>query len=393
MGELANAHNKNTMTALFTPLLTLGPDPVQVRRGVYLENDKTTEGDIAVSVPFSVSDPSLAPTWILELVAYGSFCANPFNAYRPHELHRPAFPANTNLCKQIRTFQPLPGDNQIVKAKQVSDPASESDEINAQYAKEISAVLKAGQDDCDVYDLVIDTTIPVTPSASTTQFCDTVAYMMSVQGVTITDVVAGLRAPTPVIPTQGQTLALWLAADQLTAMFNTTNGYIHTRESGYMVGLLNTQMAVASGIATFGVWEILTAGWFKLGEPTLEGATKGALIGLAATASGAAYIQPMWTVLIAATAVTLVYFFLWLFKNFTIPGLQVFFIHGFGGAVGVAMTGLFASQAFGAPENGSWLGNGITLGRQCAGISVILLMTGVFTPVLYYVTAFLGNWI
>jgi ammonium transporter, Amt family len=71
--------------------------------------------------------------------------------------------------------------------------------------------------------------------------------------------------------------------------------FLNAARGSGALGLLNTQMAAFSGAASYAVlqWLSLFGGKLFGGSATLEGAVKGALVGLAATASGSGMIAPM----------------------------------------------------------------------------------------------------
>lgn len=106
------------------------------------------------------------------------------------------------------------------------------------------------------------------------------------------------------------------------------HGLIPTVGGTAALALLNTQMAVAAGVFSYGLMEVAvpkTAALLR-GEVTLLGAAKGAVIGLVATSSGAAFIQPMWTVQIVFIAVTLVYLASFLTRTIKAAGVDAFLV-------------------------------------------------------------------
>jgi len=77
--------------------------------------------------------------------------------------------------------------------------------------------------------------------------------------------------------------------------------------------------------------------------------------------------------------------------------LDVFAVHGVGGMIGAALTGLFANGSYSAPDPynysgvggvnpghyGSFYGNAVLLGKQCASISATILFAAVGTSVIF----------
>jgi len=154
------------------------------------------------------------------------------------------------------------------------------------------------------------------------------------------------------------------------------------------LALVNTQLAFAAGIAAYNFLELTITKQLTLlpGVFTLHGTAKGAMIGLACVASGAATVSPVWTILNAVIAVVFVYFAEAALTRLHLGvGKTVFLTHGLGGAVGVALTGIFSDATYSSTAVGAFYRNAQLLGQACAGISVIILMTAVTTALLFIV--------
>jgi len=156
---------------------------------------------------------------------------------------------------------------------------------------------------------------------------------------------------------------------------------------------LNTIVGAFVGVYAFGVWEmILPAKRGDYFNPSNGVAAKGLIVGLVASAAGAGYATPMWHLFSVVCTTLVVYIIDWFTLNVNIVGFDAFVQHGVTGFVGTAMIGLFSNGTPIAP-NGSFFRNAIQLGKQCAGISAVILMTSVFTIALfafvYFVSKFL----
>jgi len=160
--------------------------------------------------------------------------------------------------------------------------------------------------------------------------------------------------------------------------------------SGYVAGLAlaNTQLAAAIAMLTWNIMEVAANGAapFK-GLPTAVGAATGAIVGLVGVTPGAGLVSPMWALFIGCFTSAGVFFLPRLIKRLTgvDDTLDCFAIHGIGGMIGSALTGLFANGSFSGGVNGSFYGSSIALGKQCAAISVVVLYCSIATSLIYWV--------
>jgi Amt family ammonium transporter len=166
--------------------------------------------------------------------------------------------------------------------------------------------------------------------------------------------------------------------------------------ANYSAGLAftNTQLGAAAGMLTWNALEIVAGEkWFQ-GRPSAVGAATGAIVGLVGITPSAGFVAPMWALFIGFFTVLPAFPAGHLVKRFlgVDDCLDCFAIHGVGGAVGSALTGLFANAGISAnvdqtsmPAQGSFYGQAILLGKQCAGISATVLYTVVATSVIFWV--------
>jgi len=127
------------------------------------------------------------------------------------------------------------------------------------------------------------------------------------------------------------------------------------------------------------------------GQATIAAAVKGALSGVVAMAAGASFNEPQYAVLSNICSTAVVYLVDFLTQKVNVHGFDVFLLHGVAGFTGSAMIGLFANNRDGRLYAGSsatsqypgyvgaFFGNPAQLARQCAGISVTILLTVVVT--------------
>jgi len=184
--------------------------------------------------------------------------------------------------------------------------------------------------------------------------------------------------------------------------------------------LVNTVLAGAGGAFTWATLEWVVAdahlevagGWRKLftGTPSATGAVTGTLSGLVAISAAGGFVAPTWAIFFGFFTSLVVFFgptlvsrylpnFSWAAKQ----NYSAFMVHGVAGAVGSALTGLFANSTYqsagyveGATQtknsfNGSFYYNAAQLGKQCAGITITIAMATVVTTVAYWFTFYVGR--
>jgi Amt family ammonium transporter len=136
-----------------------------------------------------------------------------------------------------------------------------------------------------------------------------------------------------------------------------------------MAGLafITTQTAAAT---TTLVWIMIE--WLHRGKPTVLGAATGAVAGLVAITPACAFVTPMGAIAIGVGAGVFCYGAVTLLKPMLgyDDSLDVFGVHGIGGAWGALATGLFIAD-FALPE-------GVTQGEQIMRQLVSIGFTAVF---------------
>lgn len=162
------------------------------------------------------------------------------------------------------------------------------------------------------------------------------------------------------------------------------------------LGSLNTVVSAWMGVLVYNFMEILLpkhGGKPLRGKPTGAGACKGAVVGITGLAAGAGFMFPEWACLSVVCSTVLVYILDYATQHVNIAGWDCFISHGASGLIGSAVVGLYAQNdafASGQKQIGSWMGNPVQLGVQCAGISTVVLLTGVMTPLLYGLIYLIG---
>jgi ammonium transporter, Amt family len=130
---------------------------------------------------------------------------------------------------------------------------------------------------------------------------------------------------------------------------------------------------VSACVGSF-TWVVLD--WMTHGKPTAFGFLSGAVVGLVAITPGAGYVGPLAAIVIGAVAASLAATAIRLKERFGYDDtLDVFAIHGVGGAWGTLAVGLFAdSRVNPVVSNGLFLGDGALLGRQFLALATVFLI-------------------
>ncbi len=140
---------------------------------------------------------------------------------------------------------------------------------------------------------------------------------------------------------------------------------------------LNTDIAASFAAVT---WMI--AEWMTTRKPRFLGLLTGAVAGLATITPAAGYVSPTSSVIIGIVA-GIVCFFAVALKNKLKwdDALDVWGVHGVGGALGVVLLGILADSAFNPAvgTNGLLFGNSTFFGKQVVAILVSSVWAFVFT--------------
>jgi Amt family ammonium transporter len=142
-----------------------------------------------------------------------------------------------------------------------------------------------------------------------------------------------------------------------------------------------------AGAAAAMTWIMLE--WWRQGRPTALGAATGGVAGLAAVTPGSGFVGPMGAMAIGVVVSVLCYFAITLKNRFHYDdSLDVFGVHGIGGAWGVLAVGIFATKLINpAGANGLLSGGASLIGKQLLGILAVAGFSLVMTFVLLKITA------
>ena len=148
--------------------------------------------------------------------------------------------------------------------------------------------------------------------------------------------------------------------------------------------VLATHLAACAGVLT---WMILE--WWDRGKPSVLGMISGAVAGLGTITPASGYVLPWHGIVIGIVAGSVCYWACTKLKTKCRydDSLDVFGVHGIGGATGTILAGVFAVAAVGDTA-GLIEGNSSQVLVQLYGIGVTLVWSGVATFVLLKVIGF-----
>jgi Amt family ammonium transporter len=142
------------------------------------------------------------------------------------------------------------------------------------------------------------------------------------------------------------------------------------------VAFLNTDVAASFAAITW-----MLVGWWYEKRPTFVGLLTGAVAGLATVTPAAGYVSPLAAVIIGIASGAVCYFAVAL-KNrlHWDDALDVWGVHGVGGALGIVLLGLFASTAFNpAGTDGLIFGNAAFFVKQLVAAALSSVWAFAFT--------------
>jgi len=164
--------------------------------------------------------------------------------------------------------------------------------------------------------------------------------------------------------------------------FNGGSAFGANSRAGFAI--LATHLAACAGVLT---WMLLE--WFDRGKPSVLGMISGAVAGLGTITPASGYVLPWHGIVIGITAGAVCYWACTKLKTKLgyDDSLDVFGVHGIGGATGTILAGVFAVAAIGDTA-GLIEGNGSLVLSQLYGVAVTLVWSGAATFVLLKVIGF-----
>ena len=147
---------------------------------------------------------------------------------------------------------------------------------------------------------------------------------------------------------------------------------------GAGMAMLVTHLSAAAGSLAW-----MTIEWIRFGKPSVLGIVTGMVAGLGTITPASGFVGPLGGVLIGISGGVVCYFATQLIKSVLKidDSLDVFPVHGVGGALGTILAAVFVAAAWG----GAGYADGMALGSQL-GVQVIgVLATVVYSAVVSYI--------
>ena len=144
------------------------------------------------------------------------------------------------------------------------------------------------------------------------------------------------------------------------------------------MAMLVTHIAAATASLAWMVCE-----WLRYGKPSVLGIVTGMVAGLGTITPASGFVGPMGALAIGAAAGVACFFATNFMKRSlkVDDSLDVFPVHGVGGALGTTLTGVFAASAFG----GVGYPEGVTMGGQVMVQLTGVLATAAWSGIVTYV--------
>jgi Amt family ammonium transporter len=158
-------------------------------------------------------------------------------------------------------------------------------------------------------------------------------------------------------------------------------------------GLAANAFVVTNTAAAMAALTWMTVSWIHKGAPSVLGAAAGAVAGLVAITPASGYVDVSASILIGLGAGVFCYTAIQLTKRLRVDdALDVFGVHGVGGAWGAIATGIFATVAINSgAKDGLLAGNPGQLGIQAIAVGASIVYSAVMTfVILKVIDVFVG---
>ncbi|TMG62869.1 MAG: ammonium transporter [Chloroflexi bacterium] len=158
-------------------------------------------------------------------------------------------------------------------------------------------------------------------------------------------------------------------------------------------GLAANAFVVTNTAAAMAALTWMTVSWLHKGAPSVLGAAAGAVAGLVAITPASGYVDVSASILIGLGAGVFCYTAIQLTKRLKVDdALDVFGVHGVGGAWGALATGIFATVAINSgAKDGLAYGNPGQLGIQAIAVAASIIYSAVMTfVILKLIDVFVG---
>lgn len=218
----------------------------------------------------------------------------------------------------------------------------------------------------------------------------TVVHVTAGVSALVAALVIGNRKGFPVKPMTPHSLTLTVVGAGMLwfGWFGFNGGSALGANGSAGMAMLVTHLSAAAGSLAW-----MTIEWVRFRKPSVLGIVTGMVAGLGTITPASGFVGPIGGVVIGLCGGTLCYFATQLIKNRLKidDSLDVFPVHGVGGALGTILAAVFVSAAYGGTGYAEGMALGKQLGVQVLGVVatgayaaivsyLLLKLVGVFTP-------------
>ncbi len=211
----------------------------------------------------------------------------------------------------------------------------------------------------------------------------TVVHITAGVAALVAAIVVGPRNgfPSKPMPPHNMTMTITGAAMLWVGWFGFNGGSALAANGDAAMAMLVTHISAAAGAMTWMFYE-----WIKYGKPTALGAVTGMVAGLGTITPASGFVGPAGGLVIGIVAGIVCFNAVILIKQkWKIDdSLDVFPVHGVGGAIGTLMAAVFASSELGI-FSGQGLAEGMTIMSQLEVQAIGVVATVVYTAVATYI--------
>lgn len=208
----------------------------------------------------------------------------------------------------------------------------------------------------------------------------TVVHITAGVSAIVAAVVLGNRNGFPEKAMPPHSLALTVAGAGMLwfGWFGFNGGSQLAADGGAGMAILVTHLSAAAGSLAW-----MTIEWVRFGKPSVLGIVTGMVAGLGTITPASGFVGPMGGVIIGVCGGTVCYFATQFIKSKLKidDSLDVFPVHGVGGALGTILAAVFVSAAYG----GAGYADGMSLGSQMSVQLIGVTATLVYAAVVSYV--------
>jgi Amt family ammonium transporter len=209
----------------------------------------------------------------------------------------------------------------------------------------------------------------------------TVVHLNAGMAALVAALVLGRRRGFPETPMPPHNLTITVAGASMlwVGWFGFNAGSALAADGAAGMAMLVTHIGAATGAFAWMVCE-----WVRYGKPSVLGIVTGMVAGLGTITPASGFVGPIGALAIGAAAGVVCFFATNLMKRSlgVDDSLDVFPVHGVGGALGTSLTAIFAATALGGAGYAEGQTMGGQFGVQLAGIAATAVWSGVITYVL-----------